>query len=37
MAALSIVFIGEDDYDKQILMHEGVPENALLKCWSHRL
>lgn len=29
MAALSIVFVGEDDYDKQILMHEGVPENAI--------
>ena len=26
---LSVVFTGEDAYDKQILVHEGVPENAI--------
>jgi len=29
LQALSIAFTGEDDYDKQILIHEGVPENAI--------
>jgi uncharacterized SAM-binding protein YcdF (DUF218 family) len=29
LQALSITFVGEDTYDKQILMHEGVPENAI--------
>jgi uncharacterized SAM-binding protein YcdF (DUF218 family) len=29
LAELSIPFEGEDFYDKQILMHEGVPENAI--------
>ena len=26
---LSVAFTGEDAYDKQILMHEGVPESAI--------
>jgi uncharacterized SAM-binding protein YcdF (DUF218 family) len=26
---LSIPFVGEESYDKQILIHEGVPENAI--------
>jgi uncharacterized SAM-binding protein YcdF (DUF218 family) len=26
---LSVAFTGEDAYDKQILVHEGVPENAI--------
>jgi uncharacterized SAM-binding protein YcdF (DUF218 family) len=29
LAALSIPFPSEDSYDKLILMHEGVPENAI--------
>ncbi len=29
LEALSIAYIGEDAYDKQILMHEGVPECAI--------
>jgi uncharacterized SAM-binding protein YcdF (DUF218 family) len=29
LAELSIPFEGEDFYDKQILMHEGVPESAI--------
>lgn len=29
LAELSIPFEGEEVYDKQILMHEGVPENAI--------
>lgn len=26
---LAVPYVGEDSYDKQILMHEGVPENAI--------
>jgi len=29
LAQLSISYVGEDSYDKQILMHEGIPENAI--------
>lgn len=29
MEKLSIAFVGEDTYNKQILMHEGVPESAI--------
>ena len=29
MEKLSVPFVGEDSYDKQILMHEGVPESAI--------
>jgi uncharacterized SAM-binding protein YcdF (DUF218 family) len=29
LAQLSITYVGEDSYDKQILMREGVPENAI--------
>jgi uncharacterized SAM-binding protein YcdF (DUF218 family) len=29
LEALSVPFVGEDSYDKQILMHEGVPESAI--------
>jgi uncharacterized SAM-binding protein YcdF (DUF218 family) len=29
LAELSIPFAGEESYDKQILMHEGVPESAI--------
>lgn len=29
LAKLSIPYVGEDSYDKQILMKEGVPENAI--------
>jgi uncharacterized SAM-binding protein YcdF (DUF218 family) len=29
LATLSVPFSGEDTYDKLILMHEGVPENAI--------
>jgi len=27
--SLSIAFVGEDSYDKQILIHEGVPQDAI--------
>jgi uncharacterized SAM-binding protein YcdF (DUF218 family) len=30
LAQLSVQYVGEDSYDKQILMHQGVPENAIL-------
>ena len=30
LAQLSVQYEGEDFYDKQILMHEGVPENAIV-------
>lgn len=30
LAQLSVQYVGEDSYDKQILMHEGVPENAIV-------
>lgn len=26
---LSVHYVGEDEYDKQVLMHEGVPESAI--------
>jgi uncharacterized SAM-binding protein YcdF (DUF218 family) len=26
---LSVPYVGEDSYDKQVLMHQGVPENAI--------
>jgi uncharacterized SAM-binding protein YcdF (DUF218 family) len=29
LQALSVRYVGEDSYDKQILMHEGVPESAI--------
>jgi uncharacterized SAM-binding protein YcdF (DUF218 family) len=29
MAKLSIPFVGEEQYNRQILIHEGVPENAI--------
>ena len=29
LAKLSVHFIGEEEYDKQLLMHEGVPESAI--------
>lgn len=30
LAQLSISYVGEDSYDKQILVYEGVPENAIV-------
>jgi len=30
LAKLSISYVGEEAYDKQILLHEGVPENAIV-------
>jgi len=30
LAQLSVQYLGEDSYDKQILMHDGVPENAIV-------
>jgi uncharacterized SAM-binding protein YcdF (DUF218 family) len=30
LAQLSIPYVGEDSYDKQILVHEGVPESAIV-------
>ena len=29
LAKLSVSFVGEESYDRQILIHEGVPENAI--------
>ena len=29
LAKLAIPYVGEDEYGKQVLMHEGVPENAI--------
>jgi DUF218 domain len=29
LEALSVPFVGEDSYNKQILMHEGIPESAI--------
>jgi uncharacterized SAM-binding protein YcdF (DUF218 family) len=29
LAKLAIPYVGEDDYNKQLLMHEGVPEKAI--------
>lgn len=29
LETLSVPYVGEESYDKQILMHEGVPENAI--------
>ena len=29
MEKLSVHYVGEDEYDKQILMHQGVPEDAI--------
>lgn len=30
LAQLSVRYVGEDSYDKQILLHEGVPESAIV-------
>ena len=29
MEKLAVLYVGEDEYDKQILMHQGVPEDAI--------
>jgi uncharacterized SAM-binding protein YcdF (DUF218 family) len=29
LAKLSVPYLGEDSYDKQVLLHQGVPENAI--------
>jgi uncharacterized SAM-binding protein YcdF (DUF218 family) len=29
LAKLSVPYLGEDSYDKQVLIHQGVPENAI--------